>query len=145
MVGALLALSAAGCGGAKTVPVKGVITFDRKPLPNASVIFNAQDKGGRDASGTTDATGAFQVSTFQPKDGALPGLYKVTVHYSERVAVPPNLHSAEDVQKAMVQAAAAKKPSVVIPPIYSQLDQTILKHRVPEDGDATLELTSAGH
>jgi hypothetical protein len=142
LAGAWLALSVAGCGAAKTVPVKGVVTFNDKPLANASVIFVTQEKGGRDATGTTDANGAFQLSTFVPKDGALPGLYKVTVHYSEAVAPPPNLRTAEDVQKALVKAGASKKPAVIIPPIYSQPDRTVLKHRVPEDGDAKLELKS---
>jgi hypothetical protein len=142
---ACLGLTAAGCGSARTAPVKGVVTFDNKPLPNAFVTFVAQDKGGHDAHGMTDASGAFQLSTFQPRDGALPGLYKVTVHYSEPAQAPGNVRSAEDVQKALVQAGPSKKPSVVLPPVYSQPDKTPFTHRVPDNGDARLELKSAPH
>jgi hypothetical protein len=142
VAGVSASLSAAGCGS-RTVPVKGVVTFDSRPLANASVIFIPMEPGGRDASGSTDANGAFQLSTFRPGDGALPGLYKVTVHYSEPVAVPAGLKTAEEVQKAMVKASASHKPSFVIPPTYSRPDQTILRHRVPDDGDAKLVLKSA--
>jgi hypothetical protein len=128
-----------GCGG-KTIPVKGVVTVDGKPLPYAFVRFVAQDEGGKDASASTDSSGAFQLSTTAPRDGALPGLYKVTVQYSAPVKVAPG-KSAAEVQQATVEAAAAE-PSLVLPTIYTQIDQTILKHRVPDDGDAKLELKS---
>jgi hypothetical protein len=142
LAGVCTPLLAAGCG-ARTVPVKGVVTFDGKPLAHAFVLFIHQEAGGRDASGTTDAQGAFRLSTFRPNDGALPGSYKVTVHYSDPVAVPPDLRAAEDVQAAMVKAGAGRKASVILPPTYSQPDRTVLKHRVPEDGDVKLELTGA--
>jgi hypothetical protein len=132
-----------GCGQ-KTVPVKGVVTYNGKPLANAFVQFIPEDGGGRDASGTTDANGAFQLSTFRPNDGALPGSYKVTVQYSEPVEVPADLKTAEDVQAAMVRAGASKKPSIVLPPTYTQPDKTILKCRVPDDGDVKLDLKSTG-
>jgi hypothetical protein len=40
----------------------------------------------------------------------------------------------------MQKAGASKKASLTIPEKYSQSDQTILRHRVPDDGDAKLEL-----
>jgi hypothetical protein len=128
----------AGCGS-QTVPVKGTVTVNGKPLANASVQFLNQD-GGKDARGFTNADGEFELTTFQPKDGAMPGQYKITVTYSEPVKVEPSPY-AEDVQKAMQQAGASAKPGLTIPPKYSQPDQTILKHRVPDDGDAKLELS----
>jgi hypothetical protein len=143
VAGTWVVLSATGCGGQKLIPVKGIVSYDGKPLANASVTFNTQEPRGRDAHGSTDANGAFHLSTFKPGDGALRGTYKVTVQYSEPVEVPKNLRTAEDVKNAMIKASAAKKPSVVLPAIYCQPDQTILKHRVPEDGDAKLELKSA--
>ena len=136
LAGVCLTLVVVGCGGSKPVAVKGIVTLDDKPLARASVLFIAQDPGGRDATGFTDADGAFQLTTFRPKDGAMPGSYKITVHYSEAVAVPAG-SSPADVQKATGNAA-----SVVIPARYSQPDQTILKHKVPEDGEVKLELRS---
>jgi hypothetical protein len=137
--GTCAAFAGGGCGR-RPVPVRGVVTFDGKPLAHACVMFIPQEPGGRDARGFTDADGVFQLSTFRPRDGAFPGLYKVTVTFSEPVAVSPKLKTAEDVQKAMVKDGASRKASVVIPPIYSQPDRTILKHRVPEDGEVKLEL-----
>ena len=63
----------------------------------------------------------------------------MTVHYSEPVAVSSAATPA-DVQKAMAQKSR-KSPSL-IPPIYSQADKTMLKHRVPDDGPVKLELKS---
>src|SRR5947209_1784127 len=74
-----------GCG-AKAVKVKGTVTFDGKPLPNAMVRFIPTGEGGREATGLTDAEGVFQLETSGTKDGALPGNYKVTVEYHEAVS-----------------------------------------------------------
>ncbi len=134
-----LATAAAGCGSRSIVPVKGVVTFDGKPLAKASVVFSSQERGGRDASGFTDTDGVFELTTFRPKDGALPGLYKVTVHYSEAVAVPVGPQSPADAQRA---AVTVKPSSVVIAPIYSQPDRTVLSQKVPPDGAVRIELKS---
>lgn len=136
-----LVFVAAGCG-ATPVPVKGIVTLDTKPLPNASVMFIPQEPGGKEATGYTDGSGAFELTTSRLKDGALPGLYKVTVRYSESVTVPSSLKTAEEVQAWMAKAAS-KKSSVVLPDIYARPDMTVLKHRVPDDGDVKLELKSA--
>ena len=90
---------------------------------------------------TTDDDGTFALSTFHSADGALPGAYKVTVHYSEPTMVPSTATSPADVQKAMAKKARTT-PSLVIPPIYSQPDRTVLTHRVPDDGAVKLELKS---
>ena len=139
IAGACTAFSAAGCG-AKPVPTKGVVTVDGKPLVKATVMFTSQESGGKDATGLTDANGGFELTTAHEKDGALPGLYKVTVHYSEPIDVPPNVKSPRDVQK--MQANADRK-ALVVPKIYTRQDQTPLQHRVPDDGDAKLQLRSA--
>ena len=58
----------AGCDReATTNPVRGTVTLDGRPLPKATVQFLAQDPGGRDALGTTDANGRFRLSTFKPR------------------------------------------------------------------------------
>ena len=73
-------IALAGCGReATTNPVHGTVTLDGRPLARATVQFLAQDPGGRDALGTTDANGLFRLSTFKPRDGALAGKYKVVV------------------------------------------------------------------
>ena len=137
LVGA--AFLATGCA-AKPIPTKGVITFNGKALASANVIFTSQEPDGKSATGYTDANGAFELTTFTHKDGALPGLYKITVHPSEAVELPPGLKGPGAIQDA--SANAPRKASVVLPDAYARQDQTPLQHRVPTDGDAKLELKS---
>ena len=59
--------AAAGCGGEPgPVPVRGVVKLDGQPVANAAVVFVAQAPGGRDAYGSTDAAGAFKLTTAKP-------------------------------------------------------------------------------
>jgi hypothetical protein len=82
----LAALAASGCGdpGAwsqeklQPVPVSGRVAYRGKPVGNVAVIFQSID-GTVSATGTTDAAGAFRLTTYAPDDGAPPGSYKVTV------------------------------------------------------------------
>lgn len=70
-----------GCNQAdqrSTYPVRGNITYQGKPLAGASVTFFA-DGASRAAVGKTDAAGSFQLTTYKPHDGAVPGLHVVTV------------------------------------------------------------------
>ena len=58
----------------------GVVTLDGKTVEGATVTFNPS--GGSDqkpAVGTSGADGKYSLTTFTGGDGALPGLYKVTV------------------------------------------------------------------
>jgi hypothetical protein len=135
------ALATAGCGS-KPVPVKGRVTLDDKPLANASVLFIAQEPGGRDASGYTDANGVFELTTLRPQDGALPGSYKVTIHCSAAVDVPAGARSPADVQRAKAKVTPSRTESIVILPIYSQPDQTVLSQRVPPEGEVRFDLKS---
>jgi hypothetical protein len=128
----LVPLLLTGCG-VKPVPVKGVVVIDGKPSPHAFVMFTPQETGGKEAHGATDEHGVFHLTTFRAKDGALPGHYKVTVAYTEPAPVEKGLSPAE-VQQAQTE------PRRVLPPMYAQIDETVLEHRVPEDGDVKLEL-----
>src|SRR4051794_34577697 len=96
-----------GCA-AKPVPTKGVVSVGGKPLANATVQFIAQEPSGRNATGSTDARGAFELTTNVRNDGALPGLYKVTILHAEPVELPPGLKDPTVIQEAM--ARAERKP-----------------------------------
>lgn len=82
MLGCLaVALLATGCGGgqgAKTYPVQGKVTLQGQPLADVVVSFYP-DQGSRAPSGITDSQGAFALSTFESKDGAPAGNYRVAV------------------------------------------------------------------
>jgi hypothetical protein len=141
MMAAVCLVGTAGCG-ARPVPVKGIVIFDDKPLANAAVEFHPEAAGGRDATGFTDANGAFELTTLRSKDGALPGSYKVTVRFSEPASIPVDMKTAASVQKSMAEATKSRQPSIVIPDIYRQVDQTPLQCKLPEDRNVKLELRS---
>jgi hypothetical protein len=76
-------LLCSGCGGnlPETAPVRGVVTFNGKPLSgfkNAAVIFTPTN--GRPAKSVispTDST--FELTTYKPGDGARLGRHSVAV------------------------------------------------------------------
>lgn len=88
----LLGISAClyGCGGGSdapvTVPVKGIVKYQGKPIPKLSVSF-IPDKGVL-ATGTTDANGKFELMTNKPGDGAVPNTYKVAISFAPD-EIPP--------------------------------------------------------
>lgn len=79
----------AGCGPASigTVPGGGTVMLDGKPAEGATIVFHPESSEGRPASGTTDASGVFKLTTEISGDGALPGSYKVAVTKWDR---PPD-------------------------------------------------------
>ena len=73
--------AAAGCDGQRPpVAVSGRVTLDGKPVEGAIVTFHllGDDKEGRPATGQTDRTGTFRLTTGN-EAGARPGEYKVVV------------------------------------------------------------------
>ena len=76
----VLALTLGGCGSDRpqTIPVSGTVTLDGSPIEGAIVGFTPTG-GGRPATGTTDTSGKFTLTTFEDGDGALPGTHTVTV------------------------------------------------------------------
>ena len=90
MVLALAVLGAmAGCGGPDrpmTVPVSGIVRYAGQPVAGADVVFQPQQ--GPMATGQTDEQGRFQLMTFQPGDGAVPGEYAVMISKKEAVVDP---------------------------------------------------------
>lgn len=86
---AIVLFALAGCkDGSGTVPVAGVVRLDGQPLKEASIQFVPQGSG-RDATATTDANGRFVMSTIEPRDGAMPGKYKVVITPATPVAETP--------------------------------------------------------
>ena len=135
----LLALALAGCGGAGTTPVEGVVVLDGKPLANASVQFVPQGTG-RDATGQTNQNGEFAMSTFQPRDGVLPGDYKVVISPPLGTPDPTQYATAEEAMSTASKAPAPKGST--FPQKYARPDQTPLKQTVPAPGKVKFELTS---
>ena len=83
---ALIILLSSGCGdsGPELAPVSGTVLLDGKPVEGASVTFMPA-AGGRPATGTTNASGEFQLTTFKEQDGALVGDHSVTITLVKRL------------------------------------------------------------
>lgn len=67
-----------GGGGPNTVPVRGIVTFQGKPVEGAHVTFVPQAPGTPAAFAQTDAQGRFQLM-HATGQGAVPGPYGVTI------------------------------------------------------------------
>jgi hypothetical protein len=75
--GLLASAGVVGCGSSPTVKVTGTVTVNGQPAENVEVQFFP--KGGRPASGVTNSEGKYELSTFKPGDGAMPGESLVTL------------------------------------------------------------------
>jgi hypothetical protein len=75
---------AVGCDSRpKCVPVSGKVLIDGETLKYGAVVFVPE--GGRQSSGIIGADGRFQLTCFQPGDGALIGTHRVQVLASESI------------------------------------------------------------
>ncbi len=99
-----------GCGQKSglegTVPVTGTVTYQSKPVEGASVTLSPQGQG-RAASGKTDASGRFKLTTLEADDGALPGTYQVAVSKIEDLDAAAHQMTPEDMVKAISGGKAA--------------------------------------
>ena len=78
-----------GCGGHDTVRVHGTVTYNGEPLQQGRVGFYPED--GRPSFGEI-RDGRFELTTFNPGDGALPGKHRVTIQ-SDKPADPNDAFS----------------------------------------------------
>lgn len=75
-----LSLILAGCGSGgrlAVVPVSGLVTLNGDPLPDASVTFIPEK--GKPATGKTDQTGIYRLTTYTQGDGAVIGKHKIAI------------------------------------------------------------------
>jgi hypothetical protein len=139
----ILAAALVGCAKSRTSPVEGDVLLDGKPLAGASIMFVPQGTG-RDATGQTDASGHFIMSTFQPRDDVLPGSYKVVITPPTGVADTAQYGTAEDAMAAATKAPAKKASSdPAFPQKYTRPDQTPLTQEVPVQGKLRFELKAS--
>lgn len=152
-----------GCGGVTLLPTQGVVTLDGKPVEGATVVFTSPD-GKTNASGMTDAAGAFTLSTGE-KLGAAAGTYKVTVSkYAVIVgAMSPSQTEGGGMNKDYLAAMKKEAPKggggnpmaipkggaasggakTELPDIYATVEKTPLSNiAVPSAGPIKLELKS---
>jgi hypothetical protein len=72
----LLVLAGCSDGRLKTAPVKGTVTYNGKPVPQGSIMF--QPEQGPVATANIK-NGSYSLKTYRNDDGAILGKHKVTV------------------------------------------------------------------
>ncbi|SRR6056297_2787824 len=132
-----------GCGGsnfANPIPVQGTVSYQGKPVEGAKVTFLSRT-GGRSASGTTDGTGAYALTTFNTDDGALADEYTVTIakYDSAETGESIDLDNGEmgDDYAAMMDSAASggaaiNKEDSQLPAQYADAAESGLSRTVAE-------------
>jgi hypothetical protein len=137
-------LVASGCSGGvkgrpKVVPVTGAVAYNGKPIEGATVAFWVEGSP-RAATGTTDAKGEYQLSTFAINDGCVPGQATITVA-KEPPRAPMKSESGDGLDPGAMAKMAAERASQksgekpLIPLKYSQPLNTPLKETVSPTGE----------
>ncbi len=127
----LLLPLAVGCGGGPSVgaiPATGIVTLDGKPLDGATVSFVPDSDEARSASGLTDATGAFRLTSLAPGDGAVPGKYKITV---SKVSSGPAEEAAPTSQEEAMKKLQEKSKAGGSSAFYSSTPSFTVKQTLP--------------
>jgi hypothetical protein len=130
-----------GCGSRSGLAkVHGIVTFDGKPMENATVYFMPSGGSpGQHATGMTGPDGSFDLTT--GKDfGAYPGDYTVTVQYDEGTVYPAG--NMKEAKAGGAKNRVKKPPKYVVPAIYGDATKSPLKQKVPPDGPVKLEIHS---
>lgn len=137
-IGIVICMAICGCGRStvpniQTLPVKGTITLDDKPLVGANVVFMTFEPPAA-FIGTTKEDGTYQLQGPEGRAANLKGSCKVTV---SRMVKPDGSLLAPGELPAMVQAVEQ------LPAKYSRLEATTLAQTVaPEGGTYDFKLTS---
>src|SRR5205814_1188693 len=126
----------AGCGGGagrppETIPVKGMVKYQGKPVPKLSVAFIPEK--GMLASGTTDAEGKFTLMTNKPGDGAMVGTYKVAISF-----VSDEIPEMQGLSDAAPKPSTSPIPKKYADPKTSGLTRAVVKN---DQNDFTFDLT----
>jgi hypothetical protein len=120
----------------KTYPVTGTVTKGGKPVSGAQVVFVSVEQNGQSAFATTDSSGKYQLMTFEPNDGAVPGTYVIKVSKYEEGATPPsgetrNLTPEEEEKLYNPDEKAPPPPKNELPEKYASEVTSGFKHTVP--------------
>lgn len=111
VLASLFLLPCAGCGSnaqtaytTSTVPVKGKVTLNGKPLTKGMVTF--EPDSGREAHGDIKSDGTYVLTTFKEGDGAVPGTHRVAVSNAGRSV--PNKYTHVSSSKIELEVSDGK-------------------------------------
>jgi hypothetical protein len=123
---ALCLFSLTGCQPSdrlNLVPVVGTLTLDGQPLEGAIVTFAPQSSEAVAASGTSDASGRYALSTAGAhRPGAVPGSYNITV-------MKLNVKNLSEAEQAAAQAKMQNQGITMAPPTTEAKQLLPLKYR----------------
>jgi len=114
-----------------TAPVSGTVKQKGAPLADATVTFApAGQSSGRAASGKTDASGKFTLTTLKAGDGAMPGEYSVTVTKTEMIGKTYTPEEANEYYSKHQKSPPPPQIKNVLPEKYAKGDTSGLKATV---------------
>ncbi len=103
MLALVLLMTVSGCGRNDDLPetasTEGTVSWQGQPVAGATVAFSPES-GGKIASAKTDEDGHYELTTFEPYDGAIVGQHAVTI--VKRVPMPPPHISVPDAGKPLI-------------------------------------------
>ncbi len=140
---AFVALAAFGCSTEDhpaVAPVTGRVLYQGQPVANANVTF-MNESAARAATGVTNEQGEFRLTTFEPDDGAAPGLNKVAVSKAAPTAAVTDLESEAYAQAMQQIASPTAAPKSEIPMKYADTNSTPLSMEVDAEQDNHFEIT----
>ena len=139
-----------GCGESKwpkTYKSSGAVTLDGTPVERATITFYPLD-GQKPANATTDANGAFELTSFNAGDGATPGSFAVAIQKFPAIeieAVPGGVPFDESNNTDEGPAPGSEKDAESeLPEKYGNREESGLSATVTTDGENVFnfELTS---
>jgi len=117
-----------------TYPVTGTVKWKSEPLEGAQVIFVPTKQGGQGATGITDTSGKYSIGTYQSKDGAQEGEYRIKVIKTDAKTPAPAgkavTLSHEEEQAQYKEGPPAPPPKSLIPKKYDNEGTSGISHTV---------------
>lgn len=139
----------AGCTSAssnpKTFPVDGMVSLDDKPVDGATVVLVPISKDdGEAASGVSDASGKFSLTTYAAGDGVRPGNYRIRVTKFDKVLIDDskrvkNMTPEEEMKAYDPDAKPPAPPKNLLPKKYETEMTSGFSHQI-KDSPTKLEL-----
>jgi len=132
----------AGCsqsGNVKTYPVKGVVTFDGKPMVGGGSIslVPTTNQPGKTAAGIIKPDGTYILGTYTETDGSMTGDFKVIIFQE----TAKEGQAAPDGAAPTATATTSVAPADRIPLLYSDDQKTPLTAKIePQPNEINFDL-----
>lgn len=142
---ALLSLVAVcGCGGSsdqvEVFPVKGVVTFNGKPMIGGGSISFVPTGGqkGKSAAGTIEPDGTYTLGTYAEDDGSMTGDFRVVI---TQVTVEESPNVGDDGGVPSPGSITVVEEADRIPLIYADFANSPLTAKVEAKDDNVIDFT----